>query len=194
MRPVFERAKQARKRVVYSEGEEERVLRAVQVVVDEGLARPILVGRPEVIAARIEKFGLRIKAGADFELVNINDDPRYRATWQRYQQLMGRLGITPEAAKEAVLRKPSLIATLLLEMGECDAALVGTVGRYHAHLRHVANVIGRRPGASVFAAMNGLLLANRTLFIADTYVNDVLRPQKLWASPRWRPKRSVASA
>jgi malate dehydrogenase (oxaloacetate-decarboxylating)(NADP+) len=179
MRPVFERAKQAPKRVVYSEGEEERVLRAVQVVVDEGLARPILVGRPEVIAARIEKFGLRIKAGADFELVNINDDPRYRATWQRYQQLMGRLGITPEAAKEAVLRKPSLIATLLLEMGECDAALIGTVGRYHAHLRHVANVIGRRPGASVFAAMNGLLLANRTLFIADTYVNEDPSPEDI---------------
>ena len=179
MRPVFERAKQTLKRVVYSEGEEERVLRAVQVVVDEGLARPILVGRPEVIAARIEKFGLRIKAGADFELVNINDDPRYRATWQRYQQLMGRLGITPEAAKEAVLRKPSLIATLLLEMGECDAALVGTVGRYHAHLRHVANVIGRRPDASVFAAMSGLLLANRTLFIADTYVNDDPSPDEI---------------
>ncbi len=179
MRPVFERAKQAPKRVVYSEGEEERVLRAVQVVVDEGLARPILVGRPEVIAARIEKFGLRIKAGADFELVNINNDPRYRATWQRYQQLMGRLGITPEAAKDAVLRKPSLIATLLLEMGECDAALIGTVGRYHAHLRHVANVIGRRLGASVFAAMNGLLLANRTLFIADTYVNEDPSPEDI---------------
>ena len=179
MRPVFERAKLSPKRVVYSEGEEERVLRAVQVVVDEGLARPILVGRPEVIAARIAKFGLRIKAGADFELVNINDDPRYRATWQRYQQLMGRLGITPEAAKEAVLRKPSLIATLLLDMGECDAALVGTVGRYHAHLRHVASVIGRRPGASVFAAMNGLLLTNRILFIADTYVNDDPSPEEI---------------
>ncbi len=179
MRPVFERAKQASKRVVYSEGEEERVLRAVQVVVDEGLAKPILIGRPDVITARIEKFGLRIRPGVDFELVNINDDPRYRATWQRYQQLMGRFGITPQAAKEAVLRKPSLIATLLLEMGECDALLVGTVGRYHAHLRHVANVLGRRPDACVFAAMNGLLLPNRTLFIADTYVNEDPSPEEI---------------
>jgi len=179
MRPVFERAKQAPKRVVYSEGEEERVLRAVQVVVDEGLARPILIGRPDVIMARVEKFGLRIRPGVDFELVNINDDPRYRATWQRYQQLMGRLGITPQAAKEAVLRKPSLIATLLLEMGECDALLIGTVGRYHAHLRHVANVLGRRPDTRVFAAMNGLLLPNRTLFIADTYVNEDPSPEEI---------------
>jgi malate dehydrogenase (oxaloacetate-decarboxylating)(NADP+) len=179
MRPVFERAKQAPKRVVYSEGEEERVLRAVQFVVDEGLAKPILIGRPDVITARIEKFGLRIRPGVDFELVNINDDPRYRATWQRYQQLMGRLGITPEAAKEAVLRKPSLIATLLLEMGECDAVLIGTVGRYHAHLRHVANVIGRRPDTCVFGAMNGLLLPNRELFIADTYVNEDPSPEEI---------------
>jgi malate dehydrogenase (oxaloacetate-decarboxylating)(NADP+) len=179
MRPVFERAKQAPKRVVYSEGEEERVLRAVQVVVDEGLAKPILIGRPDVIAARIEKFGLRIRPGVDFELVNINNDPRYRAGWQRYQQLMGRLGVTPEAAKEAVLRKPSLIATLLLEMGECDALLIGTVGRYHAHLRHVANVIGRRPDTCVFAAMNGLLLPNRMLFIADTYVNEDPSPEEI---------------
>lgn len=172
MKPVFERAKQTPKRVVYSEGEEERVLRAVQVVVDEGLAKPILIGRPDVITARIRKFGLRIRPGVEFQLVNINDDPRYRATWQRYQQLMGRFGITPEAAKEAVLRKPSLIAALLLEMGECDAILIGTVGRYHAHLQHVANVIGKHPDASVFAAMNALLLPHRTLFIADTYVNE----------------------
>jgi malate dehydrogenase (oxaloacetate-decarboxylating)(NADP+) len=179
MRPVFERAKQAPKRVAYSEGEEERVLRAVQVVVDEGLAKPILIGRPDVITARIKKFGLRLKPGVDFELVNINDDPRYRATWQRYQQLMGRHGITPEAAKEAVLRKPSLIATLLLEMGECDALLVGTVGRYHAHLRHVANVLGQRSDTCVFAAMNGLLLPNRALFIADTYVNENPSPEEI---------------
>jgi len=179
MKPVFDRAKQGQKRVVYSEGEEERVLRAVQVVVDEELAKPILIGRPEVINARIDKFGLRIRPGVDFELININDDPRYRATWQRYQQLMGRRGITPEAAKEAVLRKPSLIATLLLEMGECDALLIGTVGRYHAHLRHVFNVIGKRPEASVFAAMNGVLLPNRILFIADTYVNEDPSPEEI---------------
>jgi malate dehydrogenase (oxaloacetate-decarboxylating)(NADP+) len=171
MKPVFAGAKRAPKRVAYAEGEEERVLRAVQVVVDEGLAKPILIGRPEVIEARIEKFGLRLAAGRDFELVNINSDPRYKSCWQTYYQLMGRKGISPEDAKEAVLRKPSLIGALLLHMGDCDALLCGTVGKYQAHLRHVADVIGRRPEAPVFAAMNGLLLPNRTLFICDTYVN-----------------------
>ena len=171
MKPVFAGAKRAPKRVAYAEGEEERVLRAVQVVVDEGMAKPILIGRPEVIAARIEKFGLRLTAGKDFELVNVNSDPRYRECWQTYYQLMGRKGISPEDAKEAVLRKPSLIGTLLLRMGECDALLCGTVGKYQAHLRHVADVIGRRPDAPAFAAMNGLMLPKRTLFICDTYVN-----------------------
>ncbi|HEX4944847.1 MAG TPA: NADP-dependent malic enzyme [Usitatibacteraceae bacterium] len=171
MKPVFAGAKRAPMRVAYAEGEEERVLRAVQVVVDEGMAKPILIGRPEVIAARIEKFGLRLTAGKDFELVNINSDPRYKSYWQTYYQLMGRKGISPEDAKEAVLRKPSLIGALLLQIGDCDALLCGTVGKYHAHLQHVANVIGRRPDAPVFAAMNGLLLPNRTVFICDTYVN-----------------------
>jgi len=172
MKPVFGRAKAEPKRVLYTEGEEERVLRAVQIVIDEKLARPVLIGRPEVIATRIEKFGLRIEAGRDFDLVNINNDPRYRACWQRYQQLQGRSGITPEAAKEAILRKPSLIGALLLEMGECDAMLCGTVGQYHAHLNHIENVIGRRADACVFASMNVLLLPDRTLFVADTYVNE----------------------
>jgi len=171
MKPVFARAKSAPKQVVYAEGEEERVLRAVQVVVDEGLARPMLIGRPEVIAARVAKFGLRVAAGRDFELININDDPRYKAAWQLYYQRMGRNGVSPEDAKESVLRKPSLIGTLLLQMGECDAVICGTVGKYNAHLRHVADVIGRSADAPVFAAMNGLLLPNRTLFICDTYVN-----------------------
>src|SRR5512137_762503 len=171
MKPVFAHAKAAPKRVLYAEGEDERVLRAVQVVVDEGLAKPILVGRPEVIAARIGKFGLRLRAGADFELVNINSDARYRECWQLYCQLMGRKGMSPEEAKEAVLRKPSVIGTLLLRMGACDALVCGPVGKYEAHLRHVADVIGRSPDAPVFAAMNGLLLPDRTLFVCDTYVN-----------------------
>jgi len=171
MKHVFAGAKRSPKRVAYAEGEEERVLRAVQVVVDEGLAKPVLIGRPEVIAARIEKFGLRLRAGTDFDLVNINSDARYRECWQLYYQLMGRNGISPEDAKEAVLRKPSLIGALLLRMGACDALVCGTVGKYQAHLRHVADVIGRRPDAPVFAAMNGLLLPNRTLFVCDTYVN-----------------------
>jgi malate dehydrogenase (oxaloacetate-decarboxylating)(NADP+) len=179
MKPVFEAASHTRKTVCYAEGEEERVLRAVQVVVDEGLAKPMLIGRPEVIAARIAKFGLRLEPGRDFELVNINNDLRYKACWQLYNQLMGRNGISPEDAKEAVLRKPSLIATLLLQMGECDAALCGTVGKYHAHLRHVADVIGQRPDAQVFAAMNGVLLQNRSIFICDTYVNRNPSAEKL---------------
>ena len=126
MKPVFAGAKRAPKRVAYAEGEDERVLRAVQVVVDEGLAKPVLIGRPEVIAARIAKFGLRLRAGTDFELVNINSDPRYRECWQLYYQLMGRNGISPEDAKEAVLRKPSLIGALLLRIGACDALVCGT--------------------------------------------------------------------
>ena len=172
MKPVFAGAKRAPKRVAYAEGEEERVLRAVQVVVDEGLARPVLIGRPEVIAARVERFGLRLAVDRDFDLVNINSDSRYKACWQLYYQLMGRNGISPEDAKEAVLRKPSLIGSLLLRIGECDALVCGTVGKYHAHLRHVADVIGRRPDAPVFAAMNGLVLPERTLFVGDTYVNE----------------------
>jgi malate dehydrogenase (oxaloacetate-decarboxylating)(NADP+) len=114
---------------------------------------------------------LRLAAGRDFELVNINSDPRYRACWQLYYQRMGRKGISPEDAKEAVLRKPSLIGMLLLEMGECDALLCGTVGKYQRHLRHVEDVIGLRPEAPVFAAMNALILPARTIFICDTYVN-----------------------
>ena len=179
MKPVFAGAKGKAKRVVYAEGEEERVLRAVQVVIDEQLARPMLIGRPEVITARIAKFGLRLTPGKDFDLININSDPRYRECWQTYYQLMGRDGVSPEDAKEAVLRKPSLIGTLLLRMGECDALVCGTVGKYHAHLRHVEDVIGLREGAPVFAAMNGLLLPNRTLFICDTYVNRNPSPTEL---------------
>ena len=171
MKPVFAGAKHASKRVAYAEGEDECVLRAIQIVVDEGLAKPVLIGRPEVIAARIEKFGLRLRAGVDFELVNINSDPRYRECWQLYYQLMGRKGVSPEEAKEAVLRKPSVIGALLLRIGACDALVCGPVGKYEAHLRHVADVIGRSPDAPVFAAMNGLLLPNRTLFVCDTYVN-----------------------
>src|SRR5512144_840745 len=179
MKPVFAGARGSPKRVAYAEGEEERVLRAVQVVADEKLARPMLIGRPEVIESRIKRFGLRLTAGKDFELVNINSDPRYKACWQLYYQKMGRRGISPEDAKEAVLRKPSLIGTLLLQMGECDALVCGTVGKYNAHLHHVESVIGLSPGASVFAAMNAVLMANRSLFITDTYVNRNPSPEEI---------------
>jgi len=179
MKPVFAGAKGAPKRVAYAEGEEERVLRAVQVVVDEKLARPVLIGRPEVIASRISRFGLRLDAGRDFDLVNINSDSRYKSCWTLYYQKAGRNGISPEDAKEAVLRKPSLIGTLLLQMDEVDALVCGTVGKYQAHLHHVEQVIGRQPGASVFAAMNAVLMANRSLFIADTYVNQDPSPEEV---------------
>jgi malate dehydrogenase (oxaloacetate-decarboxylating)(NADP+) len=172
MRPVFAAAKAKPARVVYAEGEDERVLRAVQVVIDEGLARPILVGRPAVIESRIERAGLRIRAGRDIEIVNPEDDPRYRDCWEDYQQLMGREGVTPSMAKAALRRSNTLISALLMRRGDADAMLCGLVGRYDVHLEHVRDTIGLKPGASTFAAMNALLLDERTLFIADTFVND----------------------
>ena len=171
MKPVFSRAKRTPMRVAYAEGEDERVLRAVQQVVDEGLARPVLIGRPEVIAARTEKFGLRLAEGKDYELVNINNDPRYRACWQLYYQLMSRNGVSPDEAKESVLHSSTLIGTLLLRMGEVDTLICGPVGKHNAHLRRVAEVIGLAPGAPVFAAMSAVLLQDKSLFMCDTYVN-----------------------
>ncbi|SNS53511.1 malate dehydrogenase (oxaloacetate-decarboxylating)(NADP+) [Noviherbaspirillum humi] len=172
MRPVFSAAKAMPKRVAYAEGEEERVLRAVQTVVDEGLAKPILIGRPHVIEMRIKKAGLRLKAGADFELVNPEDDPRYRHYHEAYHALRGRDGITPDMAKVALRRSNTLIGTMLVHLGDADALLCGTVGRYEGHLEHVRDVIGLAPGAKVFAAMNALMLEKYTMFITDTYVND----------------------
>jgi malate dehydrogenase (oxaloacetate-decarboxylating)(NADP+) len=176
MRPVFAVAKAAcargAARVAYAEGEDERVLRAVQVVLDEGLARPILVGRPEVIRMRIERAGLRLTPGRDFEVVDPADDPRFRAYWETYVGLMGRDGVTPEAAKSAVRRSNTLIASLMLRRGEADGMLCGLVGRYDSHLEHVRTVIGMKPGMRTMAAMNALMLDEHTLFIADTYVNE----------------------
>ncbi len=172
MRPVFNTAKMSPKRVAYAEGEEERVLRAVQTVVDEKLAKPILIGRPHVIDMRIKKAGLRLKAGVDFEIVNPEEDPRYRTYHEAYQALRGRDGITPDMAKTALRRSNTLIGTMLVHMGDADAMLCGTVGRFDAHFEHVRDVIGLAPGASVFAAMNALMLEKYTLFITDTYVND----------------------
>jgi len=176
MRPVFAVAKAAcargAARVAYAEGEDERVLRAVQVVLDEGLARPILVGRPEVIRMRIERAGLRLTPGRDFEVVDPADDPRFRAYWETYVGLMGRDGVTPEAAKAAVRRSNTLIASLMLRRGEADGMLCGLVGRYDSHLEHVRTVIGMKPGMRTMAAMNALMLDEHTLFIADTYVNE----------------------
>jgi len=172
MKPVFTKAKQAPRRVIYAEGEDERVLRAVQVVVDEKLAKPILIGRPEVVEMRLKKFGLRIKPGKEFELVNPESDPRYRETWTDYYKLMGRRGVSPDDAKAHVRQSPTLIGAMLLRRGEADAMLCGTYGRHKDHLRHINNVIGLEKGASIYAAMNALLLPKRTVFICDTYVNE----------------------
>jgi malate dehydrogenase (oxaloacetate-decarboxylating)(NADP+) len=176
MRPVFAAAKSAHAthaaRVVYAEGEDERVLRAVQVVLDEGLAVPILVGRPAVIDMRISRAGLRLQPGVHFEVCDPENDPRFRAYWEAYHALMGRDGMSPEAAKAAVRRSNTLIASLMVKRGEADAMLCGLVGRYDQHLDHVRSVIGLRPGARTMAAMNAVMLPEHTLFITDTYVNE----------------------
>ncbi|HWQ37766.1 MAG TPA: NADP-dependent malic enzyme [Burkholderiales bacterium] len=171
MKPVFAAAKKNPKRVVFCEGEEERVLRAVQVVVDESLARPILVARPEVLNPRIEKYGLRLRPGRDFELVNPNSDPRFRDYWQEYYGIMQRKGVTVEYAKREVTRRTTLIGALMVRRGDADAMLCGTIAQFSVHLEYVSNVIGRRKGVNQFAAMNMLILPKRTLFICDTYVN-----------------------
>ncbi len=176
MRPVFTAAKEAHARqpvrVVYAEGEDERVLRAVQEVLDEGIARPILVGRPAVIASRIERAGLRLRPDSDFEICDPQNDERFRSYAELYHSLNGRSGVTPEFAKVAVRRSNSLIANLMLRRGEADALLCGMVGRFERHFEHVTEVIGLRPGVKTYAAMNALMLEAHTLFIADTFVND----------------------
>ena len=172
MKPVFAAAKQSPRRVVYCEGEDERVLRAVQAVRDERLAQPVLIGRPEVIEMRIERAGLRIQAGKDFEVVNPDSDARYRDLWMGYHQLMGRKGVTQEMAKQALRSDTTLIGAMLLKRGDVDAMLCGMVGRHAQHLHHVRDVIGLKPRAHCFATMNLLLLPQHTLFICDTYVNE----------------------
>jgi malate dehydrogenase (oxaloacetate-decarboxylating)(NADP+) len=172
MKPIFTIAKKAQaKRVAYAEGEDRRVLSAVQVVVDEGLAKPWLVGRRSVINARIEKMGLRLKEGRDFEMVNIDDDARYRDYWQTYHQMMDRRGVTEQLAKIEMRRRLTLISSMLLHKGEVDGMICGTWGSTELHLNHVGSVIGKRPGVKTFACMNGLLLPGRQVFLVDTHVN-----------------------
>jgi malate dehydrogenase (oxaloacetate-decarboxylating)(NADP+) len=179
MKPVFEAAKAQPKRIIYAEGEEERVLRAVQVVVDEGLAYPVLLGRADVIAARIETLGLRLKLGSTCEVVNILSDPRYPEVVAEYYQLGRRRGITQPIAKEAMRSRASLIAAMLLRRGDVDAMLCGTVGTFDEHLGYVREVIGQRAGVLTLAAMNMLMLPNRQIFICDTYVNHKPRPEEI---------------
>ncbi len=171
MKPVFDAAKRAPKRLVYAEGEDMRVLHAVQTVVDEGLAYPILVGRPAVVEQRIAKLGLRIRAGVDFELVNPESDPRFREYCNEYHRLMQRRGVTPEAAKREMRRRTSLIAAMLVRMNSADAMLCGTISQPLHHLPYIDQVLGHSPGVNMYAAMNILMLPRHTLFICDTYVN-----------------------
>jgi malate dehydrogenase (oxaloacetate-decarboxylating)(NADP+) len=180
MRPIFAAAKRAKaNRVAFAEGEDERVLRAVQVVVDEGLARPTLIGRPAAIARRIERFGLRLQAGVDFDLVNVEDDPRHRDFWQTYHRMTERRGVTVQVAKIEMRRRLTLIGAMLLHKGEVDGLLCGTWGTTSNHLSYIDQVIGRRAGGSprtvqdvpVYACMNGLMLPGRQVFLVDTHVN-----------------------
>jgi len=172
MKPIYTAAKRgSKKRVAYSEGEEERILRAAQIVSDEGLARPTLIGRPAVIAERIEKFGLRLREGIDYDVVNVEQDSRYRDFWQTYHRMTERKGITVQVAKIEMRRRLSLIGAMLLHKGDVDGLICGTWGTNATHLPYVDQVIGKRPGVNTFACMNGLLLPNRQVFLVDTHVN-----------------------
>ena len=170
MKPLFSAAKASPRRVVYAEGEDERVLRATQVVVDEGLAKPILIGRPQVLESRIERLGLRMRPGREFALVNPESDPRYRDYWTTYHRLTERKGVSPEYARIEMRRRNTLIGAMMIYKGEADAMLCGTFGTHALHLQYVDQVIGLRPGVRHYAAMNALVLPERTVFICDTYV------------------------
>jgi malate dehydrogenase (oxaloacetate-decarboxylating)(NADP+) len=172
MKPIFTLAKAAKKkRVAMCEGEEERVLRAAQIVVEEGIARPTLIGRPAVIAQRIEKFGLRLKEELDYDVVNVEQDDRYRDFWQTYHRMTGRKGVTEQMAKIEMRRRLTLIGSMLLYKDQVEGMICGTWGTTPMHLHYVDQVIGRRPGVNTYACMNGLLLPGRQLFLVDTHVN-----------------------
>ena len=172
MKPIFSVAKRAqRKNVAFAEGEDRRVLRAVQVVVDEGLAHPWLVGRATVIKARIDKLGLRLQQGRDYEIVNIDDDPRYRDYWQSYHRMTERKGVTEQFAKIEMRRRLTLITCMLLHKGEVDGMICGTWGSTNQHLANIDQIIGRRAGVNTYACMNGLVLPGRQVFLVDTHVN-----------------------
>ena len=194
MRPVINAAKtlpDAQKRVAYADGEDERALRAAQMAIDDKIAHPILIGRPAVIAARIEKAGLRMQLGKDVEVCNPEDDPRFRQYWEHYHQLMKRNGATPEVAKAAVRRSNTIIASLMVKLGDADAMICGLVGTYETHLERIRNILGHAPGATNYAALNALMTdRNGTLFIADTYVNEDPTAQQL-ADIAWMSVQEV---
>lgn len=194
MRPVITAAKalpEGQKRVAYADGEDERALRAAQMAIDDKIAHPILIGRPAVIAARIEKAGLRMQPGKDVEICNPEDDPRFRQYWETYHQLMKRNGATPEVAKAAVRRSNTIIASLMVKLGDADAMICGLVGTYETHLERIHNILGHAPGATNYAALNALMTdRNGTLFIADTYVNEDPTAQQL-ADIAWMSVQEV---
>jgi malate dehydrogenase (oxaloacetate-decarboxylating)(NADP+) len=172
-RPIEDmQAKSAPKRVIYADGEDERVLRAAQTIVDEKIGHPILVGRPNVIDMRIRKFGLRLTAGSDFDIVDPEDDSRFNETWTAYYKLKGREGVTPDIAKAMVRKHNSLIGVMLLQRGDADAMICGVSSRFDNQLKYVEEVIGLKEGAKTYAAMNVLMLPTQTLFICDTHVNE----------------------
>jgi malate dehydrogenase (oxaloacetate-decarboxylating)(NADP+) len=175
MKPVFSQAKQEPRRIVFAEGEDERVLRALQVIVDEGIARPIVIGRPEEIARKLEEAGLRIQPGIDFEIVHTDQcaffDAHFDAYWREYLRLMERKGVVADYAKREVRRRATLFSALMVRMGHADGLICGTFGRHDVHREYVANVIGLAPGANNLYNMSLLMLPERTVFIADTYIN-----------------------
>ncbi|MCC8403469.1 NADP-dependent malic enzyme [Paraburkholderia sp. MMS20-SJTN17] len=182
MKPIFQLARSVepeKKRIVFAEGEEERVLRAMQIIVDEKLAKPILIGRPAVIEQRIARYGLRLVAGQDFTIVNTDHDERYRDFWQEYAKMMSRRGITTQMAKLEMRRRTTLIGSMMVRKGEADGMICGTVSTTHRHLHFIDQVIGKKPGAKVYAAMNGLVLPNRQIFLVDTHVNVDPTPEEL---------------
>ncbi|QDJ36799.1 NADP-dependent malic enzyme [Bordetella hinzii] len=177
MKPLFAIAKQVvrdqgKARIVFTEGEDERVLRAVQVIVDEKIAKPILVGRPAVLLSRIEKYGLRLRLGEDVEVTNPEYDERFHQYWTTYWELMNRRGITKEMARVEMRRRMTLIGAMMVRLGDADGMVCGAVGAYHDHLRFIDEVLGKRPGAKTYAAMNILLLDQRTIALVDTHVNE----------------------
>jgi malate dehydrogenase (oxaloacetate-decarboxylating)(NADP+) len=172
MKPLFDRARSDPKRVVYAEGEDERVLRAVQQVLDDGLAKPIIIGRRDVVSRRIERLNLRLRLDDAVTLVDPEDDPRYHAYWTLYHRLMERKGVSPDFARALVRTRTSVIAALMVRRGEADAMLCGAIGQYHRHLKHLVDILGLMPGAAAPAALSALILPKGTYFICDTYVVD----------------------
>ena len=172
MKPIFAAAKDvAAANIAFAEGEEERVLRACQIIVDEGIARPTLIGRPAVMRRRIERMSLRLQAGRDYDVVNVESDDRYREFWQAYQHKMARRGVTKQLARIEMRRRPTLIGSMLLHNGEVNGMICGSWGSTNTHLHYIDSVIGKRSGSSTYACMNGLILSDRQLFVADTHVN-----------------------